>query len=257
MSTTDSAGVPWEGRHFEPNPSADDDGSAPPHLIDALVRFRADAASGSREFGEAGVVDAVRTSRLLIPLIAHLGDHGVTDSGLVVDKSQELSIVTVEGPDGRTVMPVFSSVAAMAAWNPSARPVPANGIRVAAAAASEGTDLVVLDPTSVTEFVIRRPALWAIANGDDWAPCYVDTAVLGEFMRCAEPEDAVRAVQLAPGDPLATLAGPELEVYLTLVDGLERDALDALVARLQLAWSLSTVIAERVDSMRIRLAAAH
>ncbi len=27
---TDSAGVPWEGRHFEPNAAADDDGTADP-----------------------------------------------------------------------------------------------------------------------------------------------------------------------------------------------------------------------------------
>jgi hypothetical protein len=256
VSTADSAGVPWEGRHFEPNPSAGDDGSATPHLIEALERFRFSAESGSGEFGEAGVVDAVRTSRLLIPLIAHLGDHGVAESGLVVDKSQELSIVTVLGPDGRTVMPVFSSVETMARWNPNARPVPASGVRVAAAAASEGTDLVVLDPTSVTEFVIRRPALWSIANDEAWVPSYLDTEVLGEFMRGAALDAAVLAVQLAPGDPGANLSGAELEVHLTIADGLDRNALDALIARLQLAWSHSEVIAHRVDSMRIRFVAA-
>ena len=47
---SDSAGVPWEGRHFEPNPAADDDGSAPEPLMAAIRRFRAG------EGGEAEVV---------------------------------------------------------------------------------------------------------------------------------------------------------------------------------------------------------
>src|SRR5690606_14137168 len=97
------------------------------------------------------VVDAFRNARLLIPLVAEAGDEGVNDRGVRVDKTQELSIVTVGGPDGRAVLPVFSSVATMAAWNDAARPVPADGRRVALAAASEGTDLVVIDPTSRTE----------------------------------------------------------------------------------------------------------
>jgi hypothetical protein len=248
MSAADSAGVPWEGRSFEHNSHTDDDGSAPERLIEALRRFR------SRELGESDVVDALRESRLLIPLVAHLGEAGHNEHGQLVDKSQELSIVTVAGPDGRTVLPVFTSVAAMSAWNPRARPVPADAVRVALAAASEQTDLVVLDPTSVTEFVLRRPALWAIAQSQRWIPSYLDEAVLSEFIAAAEPETAVVAVQLAPGDPDARLAGAELLVHLSLVDGLDRDALDALLARLQHRWSASEIIATRVDSLRVQLA---
>jgi len=37
----DSAGVPWAGRSFEPNPHANDDGSADPALLLALTNFRA------------------------------------------------------------------------------------------------------------------------------------------------------------------------------------------------------------------------
>jgi hypothetical protein len=161
----------------------------------------------------------------------------------------------VTGPDGRTVLPVFTSVAAMYAWNPKARPIPADAQRVAFAAASEGTDVVVLDPVSVTEFAVRRPALWAIARGEGWIPCYLDEDVLADFLASAEPEPDVVAVQLNPGDPDARLAGAELLVHLTLVDGLDRADLDALVSRLQQRWAESPVIAERVDSLRVQLAA--
>jgi hypothetical protein len=247
---TDSAGVPWKGRAFEHSASSDDDGAAPERLIEALRRFR------SAELGEADVVDAVRDSRLLIPLVAVLGESGTNDHGHLVDKSQELSIVTVAGPDGRNVLPVFTSVAAMSHWNPKARPVPANGVRVALAAADEGTDLVVLDPTSDTEFVIRRPALWAMAQSASWLPSYLDEEILAEFMAAADGEDAVVAIQLAPGDPDARLAGAELLVQLSLAAGLDRAALDSLLARLQARWSASDLIASRVDSLAVRLVQA-
>jgi hypothetical protein len=38
---TDSAGTPWEGRSFDQNSFADDDGKAPPELIQAISKFRA------------------------------------------------------------------------------------------------------------------------------------------------------------------------------------------------------------------------
>jgi hypothetical protein len=247
---TDSAGVPWKGRAFEHTAASDDDGSAPEKLIEALRRFR------SAELGEADVVDAVRDSRLLIPLVAVLGESGVNEQGHTVDKSQELSIVTVAGPDGRSVLPVFTSVAALARWNPKARPIPADGIRVALAAADEGTDLVVVDPTSDTEFVIRRPALWAMAQAQPWLPSYLDVSVLDEFMVTTEREDAVVAIQLAPGDPDARLTGSELLVQLSLVDGLSQPELAALLARLGEQWSASELIASRVDSLAVRVSRA-
>jgi hypothetical protein len=245
---TDSAGVPWKGRAFEHTPSSNDDGSAPEKLIEALRRFR------SKELGEADVVDAIRGSRLLIPLVAVLGEQGQNEHGHLVDKSQELSIVTVAGPDGRNVLPVFTSVAAMSRWNAKARPVPADGIRVALAAADEGTDLVVVDPTSQTEFVIRRPALWAMAQAQPWLPSYLDETVLEEFMTATSSEDAVVAIQLAPGDPDARLAGAELIVQLSLVDGLDQHSLESLLARLGERWSASELIASRVDSLAVRVA---
>lgn len=248
MPGADSAGVPWEGRHFEHNASSDDDGSAPERLIEALRRFRA------HDLGEVDVVDALRDSRLLIPLVAVLGADGVDEHGH--DKSQELSIVTVAGPDGRTVLPAFTSVAAMSRWDAKARPVPATAARVALAAASENTDLVVLDAANETEFVIRRPALWALAQSQPWTPSYLDPEVLRRFLAGAEPEPAVVAVHLAPGDPASRLAGPELVVQLTLQPGLDREALDGVLARLQGRWASDDLIAERVDSMRVVLASA-
>jgi len=66
-------------------------------------------------------------------------------------------------------------------------------------------------------------------------------------------ESAVRSVELAAGDVDSRLAGPELIVVLTLVPGLDREALDALLARLSARWSAHETIAARVDSLTVKL----
>jgi hypothetical protein len=248
----DSAGNPWEGRTFQAHDAtyAADDGAADPALLDALTRFRA------REVGEATVLDALRGARLLIPLMAHAGDEGFNDHGVRVDKTQELAIVTVAGPDGRNVLPAFSSVEALQAWDRSARPVPAESRRIAIAAAAEKTELLVLDPGSETEFGVRRPALWALAQDVPWQPSYADDDVAAAFLRPAVDESAVASVTVAAASPDARLGGPELVVELGLRPGLDRDALASLLARLQTSWAGEEVIATRVDSMAVRVVPA-
>ncbi len=243
----DSAGVPWEGRSFESNPHSADDGSADPALLDALMRFR------SGEGSQVEVVDAFRGARVLIPLIAEKGEEGVAPSGLAVDKTQELSIVTVAAPDGRKVQPVFSSVTAMQKWDASARPIPVDSVRVALSASAEDTDLIVLDPTSETEFVIRRPAVWAIAQGQRWEPSFLSPEVFTALQSSVAHELAVIDVAVAAGDPDARLRGPELVVILELVDGLERETLDAVLARLAQRWAADDRIAVLADSLTVKL----
>lgn len=243
----DSAGVPWEGRSFESNPHAGDDGSADPALLAALRRFRAGEGS------QAEVVDAFRRARVLIPLIAEKGEEGIAPSGLAVDKTQELSIVTVAAPDGRRVQPVFSSVDAMQRWDATARPIPVEAVRAALAASAEDTDLIVLDPTSDTEFVIRRPAVWAVAQGHAWEPSFLSPEVFSALQESVAHELAVIDIAVAPGDPHARLRGPELVVVLELVDGLERGVLDAVLSRLAQRWAGDDRIAVLADSLTVKL----
>ncbi|WP_092557201.1 SseB family protein [Herbiconiux ginsengi] len=245
----DSAGQPWKGRHFESHGSESDDGSAPEELIAAIARFRSGDAT------QDVVVDAVRGVRLLVPLVAHAGDEGVTDAGLRVDKTQELSLVTVSGPDGRRVLPAFTSVEALATWNPSARPIPVAARRAALAAAAEDTELIVLDPGSPTEFALRRPAVWAIAQDLPWRPAVTDPAVTEAFERSIVAEPAVAALRLVAGDPDARLSSRELVVLLALLPGLDQTALSALIGRLQASWAQDAIIADRVDSLGVKLTA--
>ncbi|MDT0158604.1 SseB family protein [Microbacterium sp. ARD32] len=249
----DSAGVPWAGRSFEPNARAADDGSADPALLDALLRFRAGTGS------QAEVVDALRPARVLVPLVAEKGDtlrqaqEPVGPTGLKVDKTQELSIVTVAAPDGRRVQPAFTSVDTMRAWDPQARPIPVEAVRVALSAADEETDLIVLDPASETEFVLRRPAVWAIARDEPWEPSHLSPEVFTALRESIAHELAVIDVSVAAGDPDARMRGPELIVTLELVDGLDRETLDAVLARLAQRWAADDRMAVLVDSLTVKL----
>ncbi len=246
----DSAGVPWEGRRFESNPFAGDDGSADAALDAALSGFRAGTAT------ESDVVDALRDARVLIPLIAEKGDEGVGPTGLPVDKTQELSIVTVAAPDGRSVLPVFSRVETMQAWDPQARPIPVAGLRAAMSAASDGTDLIVIDPSTPSEFVVRRPAVWAMAQGVEWTPSFRSADVAAALRDSIADEPAVRDATPAAGDPESRLRGPELIVTLHLEDGLDQNALDALVSRVTQRWAADERIATLADSLAVKLARA-
>ena len=247
----DSAGQPWQGRHFEPNTSADDDGSAPEAFLSARASFRAG------ELTLAGLVDIVRTCRFLIPLVAVAGETGVTDDGLVVDKSQELSIITVAGPDGRPILPVFSSVAAMTRWRPDARPVPADAVRVALAAASEHTDRIVIDPRSDgDEVVLPRPAVWAIAQGAPWVPAVDDAEVLEAVARPAAQHPQIWAVSLVAGDEQARGSGPEVIVRLAVEPGLDAESLRSIMQSLSDAWAQDATVAERIDSLSVQPVAA-
>lgn len=246
----DSAGVPWEGRSFRPNPHSGDDGSADPALLAALTAFHAG------EGDAVAVVDAYRNARLLIPLVAEKGEEGVSPSGLTVDKTQELSIVTVAAPDGRRVLPVFTSVQALSRWDAAARPVPAEGIRTALSAAADDTDLIVIDPGSDTEFVLRRPAVWAIGQGQTWEPPHTSPEVFAGLQESIGTELGVLDLSVATGDPRSRLRGPELIVSLHLVDGLDQAALDAILQRLASRWAADDRVAVLVDSLTVKLVRA-
>lgn len=247
VAFTDSAGQPWAGRHFEQNPFAGDDGAASPRLLETLAQF----VLG--DVGEAVVVDALRQSRLLIPLVTRLDEAGTDATGRRFDKSAELAIVTVAGPDGRTVLPAFSSVETMRRWNREARPIPADAVRIALAAANEHTDLVVLDPASATEYVLRRPALWAIGRSEPWIPSYLDPEVLAAFEHSIATVGMITGVRVSSGDPTGRLTGPELAVEISLRPGLDRGSVDRMLTGLRHDWSADDIIAARVDSLSVRL----
>ena len=243
---TDSAGVPWAGRSFDINPYSGDNGEADAELIRTISEFQ------SGKCGPEQVLKAIGQSRLLIPLIANLGESGEGAHGHAVDKSADLSIVTVLTPDNQRALPVFSSVAAMNNWNPEARPVPNDGRKVALAAASEGNTRLVLDPMGESEFVVRRPGIAAIAQDLDWITPSDNPEVVEIINSVLADSGSVESFTVVPGDPTCRLAGQELVVVLYLVPGLTEAELKSLENEFFAQIANSERFVELVDSVGVK-----
>lgn len=267
---SDSAGYSWEGRNFDHHVTAfaDDNGLTPDEVavavgaIRSVVKSLSLAATREEQAGLLGdlatahseAVVACAKSRLLVPLISEAGDYALTPEGRVVEKSQELSIVTVAAPDGRKVMPVFTSTEAMQNWNSKARPIPVPGVQVAIAAAEEATDLVIVDPgTATTEFGIRRPQLESFALAKPQKPSWADSGVVAAFESISAEVANVLTVTVAPGDPQARLLGPELMLGVELKPDLSAEERRAAATQLQDLISKNETIAHSVDSLSIKL----
>jgi SseB protein N-terminal domain len=237
MSGADSAGVPWAGRNLTPQPFAGDDGSADPALAAAL-------ADGD----EHALAEALATARVLVPVVAVLGEERapVGPTGLVSDKSADMAVATLVGRDGRKALPVFSSLAALAAWDARARPVPAEGPRAALSAVADGCDALVVDPAGPRTVVVRRPVLWALAQGRPWLPPARDPEVLA----------AVGQALAGLGADVASAPGRrgDLRVRLALPAGLDAGQLSALLEQAQARLGASEVLAERVEGLELEIA---
>lgn len=120
----------------------DDDG-----LIDASLA----AALGD----DVRVAAVFAGARVFVPIVAVLGESAtdgpplhetsVAAGGAPTDKSADMAAVLMTGKDGRTALLAFSSVAALEAWNPLARPVPVWGRDAVLAARDEGASAILLD----------------------------------------------------------------------------------------------------------------
>jgi hypothetical protein len=215
----DSAGVPWAGRSFEGNSWSGDDGSCPAPLAELLV---------AESLDQVAFLNALRDQRLLIPLVAQLGEGEVGPNGLMVEKSADLAIVAVKTPDGKSAIPAFTSVAQMQAWKPEARPVPVDARKIALACASEGHERLVIDPAGVA-VVIRRPALAALAQGLKWQKPELNPEVVAHVKALGAGFSEVFSVDLFDGDPTNDLSHAELQIQLGLRPGLSPDGLKAFL----------------------------
>ena len=217
----DSAGVPWEGRSFQGNSWSGDDGSCPSALAELLAAERLD---------QVAFLNSLRDQRLLIPLVAQLGEGELGPNGLLVEKSADLAIVAVKTPDGKSAIPAFTSVAQMQAWKPEARPVPVDARKIALACASEGHERLVIDPAG-DPVVLRRPALAALAQGISWQKPELNPAVVSHVKTVGGSFSEIFSVDLFDGDPRNDLSHAELQIQLGLRPGLSADGLKALLQR--------------------------
>jgi hypothetical protein len=97
---------------------------------------------------EAGRIDPVALAQALAAARVFVGvEATLTSSDPVTggDKTSEMALITLSAESGAGALPVFSSVAALAAWRPAARPVPVAARDAITEANRQGLDALVID----------------------------------------------------------------------------------------------------------------
>ncbi|MEV5380754.1 MULTISPECIES: SseB family protein [Streptomyces] len=178
-----------------PDPGfSDDDGSADAELTAALAAWSAERDRGA----EARVLAALRGARLLVPVVAVLGEVETGPDGLKREKTSDMAVPTLQAPDGRKALPAFTSIESLARWRADARPVAVPLHQALQAAAHEKADTIVLDMAGPVPYQLTGPALLALAEGRESTDPLTDPAVAEALRTVLTAEPAVRRAHLVP-----------------------------------------------------------
>jgi hypothetical protein len=147
-------------RRSIPDPGfAGDDGASDPQLRAALAAYAADATL------QLEVFVALQGTRVLVPVVAVLGESEVDESGLEHDKSSDMATALLTGRDGRRALLGFTGLDTLAAWRPDARPVPVSAVLAARSALQEGAAALVIDVAGPTTYAVEGALLEGLARG--------------------------------------------------------------------------------------------
>jgi hypothetical protein len=240
-SPSDTAGVPWVGRDLPSQPFAGDDGRVNPVLAEALAGY----ASGAAEMID--VVQALSAARVLVPVVAVLGEDHPLSTHARGDLAAEMAIVTITGADGRRALPVFSSIQTLAGWDADARPVPVESARAALSAVAEDCELLVLDAAGPVTVLLPRPAVWALGQSRAWTPPGADPELAAAVDLAVRPLPDVLATRCEPiGD-----AG--VRIVLGVRAGLPQDQLTMTVHAAQALIAEVEMLPERADAVELKV----
>jgi hypothetical protein len=254
--SADPAGLPRSGRTLTSTGFDGDLGAADPHLLAALD----DPAD------ETMLMRAVAQARLLVPVVAvphvsaHLDEHSGAHSDEHSDEpmaepssaitpegssATEMAVVILTASDGRRAFPAFSSLAALSAWDATARPCPVTSSRAAQSAVSERCDVILLDCGTAHERVLRPSMVWALAQQRDWLPAYLDPFVAQTLIRATvDEEDVIGCIgEAEPAD-----AGT-LRVVLSLRPGLDAGGVQSLATRIGERIAMDGEARARIDAL--------
>lgn len=220
---------------------SDDDGTADPRLTAALAAWAQDRTA------VRPVLEALKDARLLVPVVAVLGEVEEDENGLRREKTSDMAVPTLTAGD-RRALPAFTSIASLARWNPEARPVAVPLHQALQAAAHEKADTLVLDLAGPVPYQLTGPALLALAEGRTSADPFQDQKVVAAVTAAVAAEPAVLRAHLVPGRADGTLAlvlAPDAvpaEAARRVAEALAAD--DVLRARLVKGLDLALLPAE-------------
>ncbi len=145
-----------------PDPGfAGDDGAADPDVEAALAAY--DVAPEAR--GHPAVLAVLQDARVLVPVVAVLGEVDHDEQGLARDKTSDMAAVLMTGRDGRTALLAFTGSTSMGRWDQAARPVPVTARQAAQAALHDQAPALLLDVAGPVMFVVEGQDLESLAAG--------------------------------------------------------------------------------------------
>lgn len=216
-----------------PDPGfAADTGSADPALAEALAAWQ--AAPGGPG-AEQRVLEALAGGRLLVPVVAVLGEAETDESGLRRDKTSDMAVPTLTSPGGRRALPAFTSTETLARWNAEARPVAVPLGQALRALVQERADTLVLDLAGPVTYQLTGAALRALAEGRTSTDPAADPQVTAALRAVLEAEPDVAGAFLAPGGPVA-----DATLALTLTPDAAADSATATATVRRLAGALAS-----------------
>ncbi|MEZ0067530.1 hypothetical protein ABIA32_003543 [Streptacidiphilus sp. MAP12-20] len=180
-----------------PDPGfAGDDGSADPELAEALAAY----ATERTQVAEARVLALLATARLMVPIVAVLGEVETDEHGHRHEKTSDMAVPTIQAPDGRKGLPAFTSLAALTRWRADARPAPVPASQAVQAAWSEGADALLIDLAGPVFFELSGAAMRAVAEGRVHLTALADPAIADELRLLLSGHDAVVRAHLLPSE---------------------------------------------------------
>lgn len=240
----DTGGVPWHGRDLSPNPFSQDTGEPDPAVVEALTGDRS----------EREVVEVLQRSRFFVPVVAAPGDGAEAGTDSVAD----MATVVLTSPEGERALPVFTSLASLADWDPAARPVPVAASTLGMAAAQESCDAILVDLGQDHARVLRASMIYAFAEERAWVPAHEDVVVGESLGRArdavrADPRWAAALVDLRPAGLAPT---GDLVVEVLSQPGLDRSDLHAMLAAVGERLAADADLRVRIDGVRFSVLAA-
>jgi hypothetical protein len=144
-----------------PDPGfAGDDGSVASEVAEALAAYDRDP-----DGAHPATLAVLQHARLLVPVLAVLGEVEVDERGLARDKASDMATVLMQGRDGRMALLAFTGSEPLHRWNPEGRPVPVSVPDAARAAVHDGADALLVDVAGPVMFVVEGEDLKALADG--------------------------------------------------------------------------------------------
>ncbi|MFJ6379129.1 SseB family protein [Kitasatospora sp. NPDC092039] len=219
-----------------PNPGfSDDDGTADPALTEALDRWSRDRAA------EPEVLAALTPTRLMVPIVAILGEVEVSPEGHRHEKTSDMAVPVLEAPDGRRALPAFTSLESLTRWRADARPAPTAAPQAAMVAFAERADTLLIDPAGPVPFQLSGARLRALAENRPFLPPVRDPEVREAVRGLLAAEPQVVTGLLAASD------GSDGVLAVVFDPALDQAGLQAAAQRVGQAVAADPVLRVRLD----------